>query len=258
MSRAPLRLSAIAAGIVLASVAPRASGWFDAADLTGVDATPAPPAQPLSIHLRRVRFELTPGGAAITHELVFPKKGLASLVPTGTGDALVFVAFTAQARPLAFEALRVPLGADGRPIDAAAMPIKVDHVVVRPAAAPALLGNPRGAGHVLHLARGDDGFALRLRSAIAVEPGHKTVNLLARLGARERGFLPLDRVEVGAGLGTKLRGGRATLCGVGSSPTPILLHFIGYPDPVADAAVIDPSFLSRHLDDDLCLEAQID
>jgi hypothetical protein len=258
VSRAALRLSAIVLGVGLASVAPRAFGWFDAAELTGVEAPAAPPAQPLSIHLRRVRFDLTPGGASITHELVFPKKGLASLVPGGTGDALVFVAFTAQARPLAFEAVRLPLGADGRPIDAAAQPLKVDHVVVRPSGAPALLGNARAAGHVLHLQRGDDGFVLRLRAAVAVEPGHKTVNLLARLGARERGYLPLDRVEVSASLGTKLRGGRATLCGAGSSPTPILLHFIGYPDPVADAAVIDPSFLSRHADDDLCLEAQID
>lgn len=259
MRRSVLRAGAVLLGLGLASVAPRAFGWFDASDLFGgADAAPPPPATPLAIHVRRVRFELTPGGAAVTHEIVFPKRTLSGLVPSGAGDALVFVAFTAQARPLAFEAVRAPLGADGRPIDAAALPLKVDHAVVRPASAPALLGNARGAGHVIHLPRGDEPFALRLRSAISVEPGHKTVHLLARLGRREAGYLPLDRVEVGAALGTKLRGGRATLCGVGSATTPVLIHFVGYPDPVADAGVIDPSALTRHLDDDLCLEAQID
>lgn len=262
------RLLAVAAGAALACCA---LGWIDAREwavLTGADAAPLPPAKPLAARIHRVRFDLTPGGAAITHEIVFPKGTLTSLLPAGapgSTEGTLFVAFTAQARPLAFEATRIPLDADGRPIDAAALPLKVDHVVVRPATAPALLGNPHAAGHVLHLSREADAFVLRLRSAIAVEPGHKTVSLLARLGMRDAGYIPLGRVEIAATLGTRLRGARATLCGPAADPTPISLRFPDYPAPAgadagadANAAVREPSLIPRHLDDDLCVEAQID
>jgi hypothetical protein len=260
------RALAIAAGAALVC---GSLGWIDArewAALTGADAATLaaalPAAKPLAARIHRVRFDLSPGGAAITHEIVFPKGALTSVLPPGAAgstEGTLFVAFTAQARPLAFEATRTPLDDDGRPIDAAALPLKVDHVVVRPASAPALLGNPHAAGHVLHLARGNDAFVLRLRSAIAVEPGHKTVTLLARLGMRDAGYLPLGRVEIAATLGTRLRGARATFCGVAADPTPIMLSFPGYP-ATADAgpAVRDPALVPRHLDDDLCVEAQID
>jgi hypothetical protein len=261
------RLLAVAAG---AGLACGSLGWIDGrewAALTGADAAAlVAPAKPLTTRIHRVRFDLTPGGAAVTHEIVFPKGALTSLLPPGAAGSLegtLFVAFTAQARPLAFEATRIPLDGDGRPIDAAAQPLKVDHVVVRPATAPALLGNPHAAGHVLHLPRGADAFVLRLRSAIAVEPGHKTVTLLARLGMRDAGYLPLGRVEVTATLGTRLRGARATLCGLAADPTPISLSFPDYPAAMdagvdANATVRDPSLITRHLDDDLCVEAQID
>lgn len=264
------RLLAVAAGAALVC---GSLGWIDGrewAALTGADAAalvaPGPPAKRLTTWIRRVRFDLTPGGAAVTHEIIFPKGALTSLLPPGAAgstEATLFVAFTAQARPLAFEAMRIPLDGDDRPIDAAALPLKVDHVVVRPASAPALLGNPHGAGHVLHLPRSTDAFVLRLRSAIAVEPGHKTVAILARLGMRDAGYLPLGRVEVAATLGTRLRGARATLCGFAADPTPLSLSFPEYPampdaGAGADASVRDPSQVPRHLDDDLCVEAQID
>ncbi len=251
------RLLAIAAGAALAC---GSLGWIDGrewAAFTGADAAalaaPVAPAKPLAARIRRVRFDLTPGGAAISHEIVFPKRALTSLLPAvpaggaGSAEATLFVAFTAQARPLAFEAVRVPLDADDRPIEAAALPLKVDHVVVRPTGAPALLGNPRAAGHVLHVPRGDDAFVLRLRSAIAVEPGHKTVSVLARLGMRDGGYLPLGRVEVAASLGTKLRGARATLCGGAADPAPIALSFPDYPaapGAAADAGARDPALLT--------------
>ena len=140
------RLLAIAAGAALAC---GSLGWIDGrewAAFTGADAAalaaPVAPAKPLAARIRRVRFDLTPGGAAISHEIVFPKRALTSLLPAvpaggaGSAEATLFVAFTAQARPLAFEAVRVPLDADDRPIEAAALPLKVDHVVVRPTGAP--------------------------------------------------------------------------------------------------------------------------
>ena len=256
----------LGAGLVGADLAAATLGWVDSTDhaidlaeVGGASASSAvSPAAPLAARVRRVRFELTPGGAAVTHEIVLPKGALTALLPAGVGEGALFVSFTAQLRPLAFEATRVPLDADGRTIEAAALPLRVEHLVVRPATAPTLLGLGHAAGHLLHLPRGDEPILLRLRSAIAVEPGHKTVELLARLGMRDGGYLPLDRIEVGAALGTTLRGARATLCGPRSDPRPLALVFHGYPTPRPDASIVEPSKATRRSDDDLCLEAQID
>src|SRR5206468_2109213 len=82
---------------------------------------PAPDAAgpPTSIkngaRITRVRVEVTPGGASIAHDLAFPKDALAI---TGSGEPTLFVTFTAQSRPLAIEATKHALDANGALVEA--------------------------------------------------------------------------------------------------------------------------------------------
>jgi hypothetical protein len=190
----------------------------------------------------------------VQHELVFPKDALAVV---GAGQPTLFVAFTAQQRPLAIEATRHALDANGALVEAGATKLEVIDVFSRPKTAALLLGPTVQAGHVVRLPRDGAPFGLRLRSAIATHElatPTRSIMIMARLGVRGASPLPLDAIEVAAILGGTLRGARATLCGPASDPRPLTLSFPDYPSSPGDAGTISPSAAKRSSDDDLCLE----
>lgn len=202
----------------------------------------------------RVRIDVTPGGAAITHDLVFPKDALAT---AAAGEPTLFVAFTAQARPLAIEATKHALDASGALVEAGATKLEIIDVNQRPKTAALLLGPAQQSGHVVRLPRDGAPFGLRLRSAIAtheIEAPTKTVSILARLGVRDAAPMPLERIEIGARMGASLRGARATFCGKGADPRPLTVIFPGYPSSPADAGTIVPTAAVRTAEDDLCVD----
>ncbi|MEO7095084.1 MAG: hypothetical protein ABI175_17625, partial [Polyangiales bacterium] len=71
-----------------------------------------------SPRLVRVRFEVAKGGAIIVHDLVFPKGSVAVAGPASSGDGSLFLAFTAQARPMAIEAIALAVDDTGKIIEA--------------------------------------------------------------------------------------------------------------------------------------------
>jgi hypothetical protein len=209
---------------------------------TKLDATPK---------IARVRVEVTPGGAAITHEIVFPKD---ALVVTGAGDPTLFVSFTAQARPLAIEATKHALDASSQLVEGGGTKLEIIDVAVKPKSAALLLGPIVQAGHVVRLPRDGAPFGLRVRSAIPTQEIDKSISLMARLGVRDRGPMTVEKIEVGALLGASIRGARATFCGKGADPRPLTLSFIGYPSPSGDAGTIVPTAAARTAEDDLCID----
>jgi hypothetical protein len=203
--------------------------------------------------LKRVRIEVSPGGAAVTHDLVFAKN---AVLVSGPGEPTLFFAFTAQARPLAVEATRHALDDQGRP-EGAGTPMTIIDAAVRPPSAALVIGPGNGAGHVVRLPKGDAAFGLRFRSAIPTAAGLKELPVLARLGVRDGQPLPLERVEVSALLGLTLRGARAVLCGPSADGRPMTLVFPAYPASSSDAGTIAPSALKRAPSDDLCVDILI-
>jgi len=219
----------------------------------GPDAAGPPTQLKSTPTLKRIRFEVSPGGAAVTHDLAFAKGALAV---GGAGDPTVFVAFTAQARPLAIEATRHTLDDAGRLVDAGATSVVIIDLSVRPATAALVLGPANGAGHVIRLPKGDAPFGLRIRSAIPTTTGAKEISLLARLGVRDGVAIPLERIEIAALLGSGLRGARAVLCGPSADTRPLTVVFPAYPS-TQDAGTTAPTAIKRHPDDDLCVEVLI-
>ncbi len=223
----------------------------------GPDAAGPPTTLAAGARISRVRIDVTPGGAAVTHDLVFPKGALAA---SGSGDPTVFVAFTAQLRPLAVEAEKHALDADGGVVEAGSAKVEILDVFAKPKTAALLLGPAAQAGHVLRLPRDPSPFALRIRSAIPTQElaaPTPTVSLLVRLGVRGLGPMPVDAIEIGTMLGGTLRGARATFCGEGADPRPLTVGFVGYPSSPADAGTIAPSAAQRTSSDDLCLDLLI-
>lgn len=202
--------------------------------------------------IARVRIDVSPGGASVLHDVVFPKD---ALTVAGAGEPTLFVAFTAQARPLAVEATRHAVDDKGGVVEAASTKLEVIDVAQRPKSAALLLGPAVQAGHVVRLPRDGAPFVLRLRSAIAtqeIETPSRTVSIMARLGVRDRAPLPIERIEIGTTMGGTLRGARATLCGDGSDPRPLTVTFAGY--AASDAGTIAPSTAKRTQADDLCVD----
>jgi hypothetical protein len=202
----------------------------------------------------RVRVDVSPGGAAVQHDVVFAKD---ALTVVGNGQPTLFVAFTAQQRPLAIEATRYALAANGAFVEATATKVEVIDVFSRPKTAALLLGPTTQAGHVIRLPRDGAPFGLRLRSAIATHElasPSRSIVLMARLGVRGASPMPVDAIEVAAILGGTLRGARALFCGPAADPRPLTLSFPDYPLPPADAGTISPTTAKRSNDDDLCLD----
>jgi hypothetical protein len=215
------------------------------------DASGPPTAIKSGPRIARVRIEVTPGGAAITHDLVFAKD---SLSVAAQGDPTLFVAFTAQSRPLAIEATKHALDGKGELVDTAPTKLEVIDVAVKPKTAALLLGPSAQAGHVVRLTRDGAAFGLRLRSAIPTQQIGKSISLMARLGIRDQQPIPVESIEVGATLGASIRGARATFCGKGADPRPLTLSFVGYPSPPGDAGTIVPTTALRTAEDDLCVD----
>lgn len=250
--RAIVPFSAIAStAIVLARVgaAPPKKPAPPAPDAAG------PPTTLASVgRVARVRVDVSPGGAAVQHDVVFPKD---ALTVASNGQPTLFVAFTAQLRPLAIEATRHALDAKGALVESDGTKLEVIDVFARPKTAAQLLGPTTHAGHVVRLPRDGAPFGLRLRSAIAtteLATPTRSINVMARLGVRGAAPLQLDAIEVAAILGATLRGARATFCGPSADPRPLTLSFPDYPSSPADAGTISPSSAKRSHDDDLCLE----
>lgn len=221
----------------------------------GPDAAGPPTTLASGARIARVRVDVSPGGAAITHDVVFPKGALSV---GGSGDPTLFLAFTAQSRPLAIEATRHALDANGKLVEAGGVKVEVIDVFVKPKTAALLLGPPSQAGHVLRLPKDTQPFALRVRSAIVtqeLEAPTRSVSILARLGVRGGQPLPLEAIEIGTLLGGTLRGARAAFCGEGADPRPLTVSFVGY--PAGDAGTIAPSAAQRTAGDDLCLDLLI-
>lgn len=248
-------------GVRAAVVVIAASALFRAGlGLAAPKAPPKPPAPdaagpPTTLAatptVSRVRVEISPGGASVLHELTFPEHALTTV---GAGEPTLFVAFSAQLRPLAVEATKHALAAD-QLVEPGAKLELVD-VPLRPKTAALLLGPPLQSGHVLRLPKDPQRFGVRLRSAVGLPPDQRTVSLLLRLGVRDGAPLPLGRIEVAGILGAKVRGARATLCGPGSDDRPLYIHFPGYPAS-PDAGTIDPGAATRTKTDDLCLDVLI-
>lgn len=236
----------------------------------GPDAAGPPTALSAVARIAKVRVDVTPGGAAITHDLVFPK---GAVVVTGAGDPTLFFAFTAQARPLAIEATRHALDANGELVESGAK-VEIIDVFVKPKSAAVALGPANQAGHVLRVPRDAAPFGLRVRSAIVtheVASPTPTVSVLARLGVRGLGPMPVAAIEIGTMLGGTLRGARATFCGEGADPRPLTVSFVGYPASASDAGAatggdaagdagtgtIPPTAAQRTANDDLCIDLLI-
>lgn len=221
----------------------------------GPDAAGPPTSLKTPGRIARVRIDVSPGGAAITHEVIFGKDALAV---SGVGDPTLFVAFTAQARPLAIEVTRHALDSSGALVEADAKKVEIIDVFVRPKTAAVVLGPPAQAGHVLRLPRDGAPFGLRLRSAIAthaVTSPTRSISVLARLGVRGLAPMPVESIEIGAILGATIRGARATFCGPGADSRPLTVSFPGYPS--SPAGTIAPSMANRTHDDDLCVDVLV-
>lgn len=237
-----------ATSIALAGAAPKAPAP------PGPDAAGPPTTLKSVARITRVRVDVSPNGAAVLHDLVFPKDALSVV---GNGPPTIYVAFTAQQRPLAIEATRHALDASGAIVDAGATKVEVIDVFVRPKSAALVLGPAAQAGHVIRLPKDGAPFGLRLRSAIethALEQPTKSISLLARLGVRGISAMPLDSIEIASMLGGSIRGARATFCGAGADPRPLTVSFPGYPSSTADSGTISAASAARTVDDDLCLE----
>lgn len=249
------RVLVVAAAIVATSVAFMFATAAPKKPLPpGPDAAGPPTTLKSVARITRVRVEVSPNGAAVQHDLVFPKDALAVI---GAGQPTIYVAFTAQQRPLAIEATRHALDASGAIVEAGATKLEVIDVFVRPKSAAVVLGPSAQAGHVVRLPKDVAPFGLRLRSAIetqSIDNPTKSIQLLARLGVRGMAPMPVDAIEIGAILGGTLRGARATYCGQGADPRPLTVTFLGYPSSSADAGTISPTAALRTSDDDLCLE----
>lgn len=251
---------------LLRAIVPVVAIVSSAAVLARVGAAPTKPAPPgpdaagppttlaSAASVARVRVDVSPGGAAVQHDVVFPKDALNVV---GKGDPTLFVAFTAQQRPLAIEATKHALDSSGALVEAGATKLEVIDVFTRPKTAALLLGPVTQAGHVVRLPRDGAPFGLRVRTAIATHEltnPTRSILVMARLGVRGAAPLPLARIEVAAILGGTLRGARATFCGPASDQRPLTLTFPDYPSSPADAGTISPSLAKRSADDDLCLE----
>lgn len=247
-SRAGLALLTAAAllRVALGLAAPKPAPKPPAPDAAGPPTTLA--AAP---SIARVRVEISPGGAAVLHELAFPENALTT---AGAGEPTLFVAFSAQLRPLAVEATKHALVADQ--LAEPGTKLELVDVPLRPKTAALLLGPAQQSGHVIRLPKDSQRFAVRLRSAIALPPDQRNVSLLLRLGVRDGAALPLGRIEVVGILGAKVRGARATFCGPGSDDRPLYIHFPGYP-PSPDAGTVEPNAANRGKSDDLCLDVMI-
>ncbi len=222
------------------------------------DAAGPPTSWKSTPHIARVRVDVTPGGASVLHEVVFPKDALAVL---GAGEPTLFVAFTAQARPLAVEATRYVLGVGDAADETTTKRLEVIDVPRRPKTAASLLGPGAQSGHVIRLPRDASPFVVRVRSAIAtheIENPTRMVTVMARLGVRDGAPMSIGVIEVGAMLGASIRGARAALCGPGADPRPLTVAFPGYPaaDPskIVDAGTVSPSLVNRATNDDLCID----
>ncbi len=206
--------------------------------------------------LRRVRIEMTPGAATVTHDLAFEAGALRTKPPGG--DPLLYLAFNAQDRPLAVEIVRLDVDDAGAPVEGATTPLAFENVNARPPAAALVLGAGKSAGQVVrmpHLDHPDAPFILRVRSAIALAPGLREVSLMARLGVRDAAPIAIDRIEIVGGMGIAVRGARAWLCnGAHSDPRPLRVSFPGYPDEPDAGGVIPPASVVRSADDDLCVD----
>ena len=260
------RVAAVVAGSAFACAATRAlgeaygAGEKKPAVAAGPDANGPATFLKVAPRLVRVRFEVAKGGAIVLHDLVFPKGAVAVAGPKNAGDASIFLAFTAQARPMAIEAIELAVDDAGKIIEATSAPkLPIVDVFVKPTNAVLVLGPAKGAGHVVKVPRGDAAFALRVRTAIALEGdgSAKEVSLMARLGVRDVAAIPLERIEVVGTLGLTVRGARATLCGPSSDPTPLLVEFPGFPASPQDAGALSPSLVKRSASDDLCVDVQI-
>ncbi|MBL8720174.1 MAG: hypothetical protein JNL79_29585 [Myxococcales bacterium] len=231
--------------------------WGLAAPKPAPKAPPAPDAAgpPTTLAhaptITRVRVEVSPGGAAVLHEISFPA---GALTTTGAGEPTLFVAFSAQLRPLAVEATKHAL--EGEVPSEVGTKLELIDVPNRPKTAALLLGPPVQSGHVLRLPKDSQRFVVRLRSAIATAPDQRSISILARLGVRDGAPLAVGKVEIAAILGAKVRGARATFCGVGADDRPLFVTFPGYP-PSPDAGTIEPGAANRSKNDDLCLDILI-
>lgn len=206
--------------------------------------------------IARVRVDVSPNGASVQHDLVFEKDAFAVI---GNGQPTLYVAFTAQQRPLAIEAARHALDASGAIVDGGSK-LEVIDVFTKPKTAALLIGAALQAGHVVRLPRDGAPFGLRIRSAIetpSIEAPTKMIKVMARLGVRTMQPMPVDAIEIGTILGGTLRGARATFCGNGADPRPLTVTFVGYPSSPGDAGTIAPSSAARTNDDDLCLDILI-
>lgn len=255
-------LAGAAAALSIAVGLASATAW--SAPKAKSKATPKPPSTsgpPTTLkapgRLSRVRVDVSPGGAAVLHEIVFPKD---AVVAAGPGQPTVYVAFPAQVRPLAIEVTRHAVDAAGASLDAGATKLETIDAYQQPKTAALLLGPASQAGHVVRLPRESEPFALRIRTAIAttpVESPSKSVSFLVRLGVRDRAAMPLERVEIGALPGASIRGARAILCGEGADPRPLTVTFPGYPSPSAATGTISPLGATRTVEDDLCVDVLI-
>jgi hypothetical protein len=244
--------AAIASSVALSFAAPKPP-----AQPPGPDAAGPPTSLKSVARIARVRVEVSPNGAAVQHDLVFAKDALNVI---GNGQPTIYVAFTAQQRPLAIEATRHALDASGAIVDGGSTKLEVIDVFTKPKTSALVLGPATQAGHVVRLPRDGAPFGLRLRSAIETRPidgASKTIQLMARLGVRGMQPMTVDAIEVTTTLGGTIRGARATFCGNGADPRPLTLSFPGYPSSPSDAGTISPSSATRTVDDDLCLEILI-
>src|SRR5207248_3982039 len=103
--------------------------------------------------------------------LIFPKGALGVVGSASAGPASIFLAFTAQARPMAVDVTKHALDASEAIVEPGATTLEVIDVFTKPATAAVVLGPPKGAGHVVKVPRTDAPFALRIRSAIATTAG---------------------------------------------------------------------------------------
>ncbi len=250
---------AIAATLAVAALTSAAPPKKPPPDAVAPDAA-GPNTQLKSIpRLARVHFDVSPGGAVVIHDLVFPKGALAVAGPASGGDGSIFVGYTAQARPMAVEATRHALDDKGALVEAGATKLTILDVYVKPTSAALVLGAGKTAGHVIRLPRGEAPFALRIRTAISVENlgGAKQISLLARLGVRDGAAIPLDRIEVTGILGTTVRGAKANLCGPSADATPLMVEFPGFPATPTDAGAVPAATVTRLASDDLCIDVLI-
>ncbi|MFI5300738.1 MAG: hypothetical protein ACHREM_21865 [Polyangiales bacterium] len=252
-------MSVARALVVLGGVTIAAVALSSAIAIAGAKIAPAPvPSTSLSSTptLARVSFEVTPGGAAITHDLVFPADSLHVASKTdAASEATIFVAFTAQSRPLAIEATLHSLDASRALVEAGATKLAIDDVNQRPSTAALVLGAEKSSGHSIRVPHVDGAFGVRLRSAIATYPveGAGEVPLIARLGVRNGAPIVIERIEVVGTRGVTIRGARAWLCGGKGDDTPLTLVFPGYPPSTTDAGTVPPASVTRGEGDDLCV-----